>query len=69
MSDYGLSKAQRDYDAQQDPALAFDADAFMEHMEDVYAGDTVLERLKKDYDHAVANRQQHLRVLEMEDWR
>lgn len=51
------------------PALAFDADAFMEHMEDVYESDTVLERLKKDYDHAVANRQQHLRVLAMEDWR
>ena len=69
MSDYGLSKAQRDYDAQQDPALAFDTDAFNEHMEDVYADDVVLERLKKDYDHAVANRQQHLRVLAMEEWR
>jgi len=41
----------------------------MEHMEDVYAGDEVLERLKKDYDHAVANRQQHLRGLAMEEWR
>lgn len=56
--------AYRDFD----PALNFDADAFMEHMEEVYANDEILYQLKKDYDHAVARRQEHLRVLAMEEW-